>query len=40
MDDLLSALQNDQTERIVEIRDKCVDEIIDVLSDPTDQTLF
>ena len=27
MDDLLSALQNDQTERIVEIRDKCVDEI-------------
>ena len=28
MDDLLTALQNDQTERIVEIRDKCVDEII------------
>ena len=28
MDDLLIALQNDQTERIVEIRDKCVDEII------------
>jgi hypothetical protein len=28
MDDLLSALQNDLTERIVEIRDECMAEII------------